>query len=171
MRELYHDLERKRTPITSLVRPITSPRIFPLIMFADSENASHWPPVLLLTDLYSQALLIMGKDKFFGSPSSTSSSRAVHNPLTLNELVSFSKRLFNIAFTVYWRDDTRGVCFVPGEVFTRDGKRKCDEVFVEYPCERVSSGCLFLSNSSTHSGIKFTQTICTCGSLACHIPA
>ena len=52
-----------------------------------------------------------------------------------------------------------------------DGKRESDEVLVGYPCERVSSVRLFLSNSSAHNGVKFTETICTCGSLACHIPA
>ena len=77
-----------------------------LIMFADSTNASHWLPILLLADLYSQALLTIGDDEFlWSSSSSTSSSRAVRNPLTLDKLVSFSKRLLNIAFAMYWRDD------------------------------------------------------------------
>ena len=138
-----------------------------LIMFADSTNASHWTPILLLADLYSQALLTMGDDEFlWSSSSSTSSSRAVRNPLTLDEFVSFSKRLLNIAFTI-WRDDQS----IMHEVFMGDGKREGDEVFVGYPCERVSGVRLFLSNSSTHNGAKFTQTICTCGSLAHHIPA
>lgn len=48
----------------------------------------------------------MGDDEFFGSSSSSSSSsRPVRNPLTLDELVSFSKQLMNIAFAMYWRDD------------------------------------------------------------------
>ena len=113
VRELYRDLVRK-SPLgeeansgnlfgtfNRLFRSLT-----PLIISSDSASASHWPPVLLLADLYSQALLTMGDDEFFGSSSSsTSSSRAVRNPLTLDELVSFSKRLLNIAFTMYWRDD------------------------------------------------------------------
>ena len=75
-------------------------------MSADSTNALHLPPILLLADFYSQALLTMGDGEFFGSSSSsTSSSRAVRNPLMLDELVSFSKRLLNIAFTMCWRDD------------------------------------------------------------------
>ena len=37
--------------------------------------------------------------------SSTSNSRTVRNPLSLDELVSFSKQLLDIAFTMYWRDD------------------------------------------------------------------
>jgi hypothetical protein len=52
-----------------------------------------------------------------------------------------------------------------------DGEREGDEVFVGYPCERVSNVRLCLSSSSAHGGVKFTQTICTCGSLACYIPA
>ena len=62
-----------------------------------SANVSHRPPVLLLADLYPQALTI-GNCEFFGSSSSSSSSRSVRNPLTLDELVSFSKQLMNIAF-------------------------------------------------------------------------
>ena len=48
----------------------------------------------------------MGDDEFFSSSSSaTSGSRAVRNLLSLDELVSFSKQLLNIAFTMYWHDD------------------------------------------------------------------
>lgn len=74
----------------------------------DVANASYYPPVLFLTDLYSQALLTMGDDEFFGSArggASAAGSRAARNPLTLDELVEFSKQLLNIAFTLYWRDD------------------------------------------------------------------
>ncbi|KAG0694768.1 HECT-domain-containing protein [Suillus ampliporus] len=62
----------------------------------DPSLASAWPPLLLLTELYTQSLLTMGDDEFF-SNSRTS--------LTLDELVTFSRALFNIAFTLYWRDD------------------------------------------------------------------
>lgn len=51
----------------------------------------------------------MGDDEFFGTSGPASSSgatlRPVRNPLTLDELVSFSKQLLNVAFTLYWRDD------------------------------------------------------------------
>ena len=73
-------------------------------MSADSANASHWLPILLLVDLYSQALLTIGDNEFFGSFSSTSSSCAMCNPSCL-KLVLFSKQLLNIAFTMYWHDD------------------------------------------------------------------
>ncbi|OAX36693.1 HECT-domain-containing protein [Rhizopogon vinicolor AM-OR11-026] len=62
----------------------------------DPSLASAWPPLLLLTDMYTQSLLTMGDDEFF-SNSRTS--------LTLDELVVFSRTLFNIAFTLYWRYD------------------------------------------------------------------
>lgn len=62
----------------------------------DPSLASAWPPLLLLTELYTQSLLTMGDDEFF-SNSRTS--------LTLDELVALSRALFNIAFALYWRDD------------------------------------------------------------------
>ncbi|KAI9456329.1 HECT-domain-containing protein [Boletus coccyginus] len=61
----------------------------------DPSLAPYWPPLLLLTDLYTQSLLTMGDDEFFGS----------RTTLTLNELIPFSRTLFNIAFTLYWRED------------------------------------------------------------------
>lgn len=74
----------------------------------DPTNAPYYPPLLFLADLYSQALLTMGDDEFFGSTRgglSGAGARAARNPLTLDELVSLSKQLLNIAFTLYWRDD------------------------------------------------------------------
>jgi ubiquitin-protein ligase E3 C len=38
----------------------------------------------------------MGDDEFFSGSRTT---------LTLNELIPFSRTLFNIAFTLYWRED------------------------------------------------------------------
>ncbi|KAI1794750.1 HECT-domain-containing protein [Ganoderma leucocontextum] len=69
------------------------------------ENASHWPPLLLLADLYTQALLTMGDDEFFSTGLNPDVPR---NPLTLDELTGFSRKLLNIAFTLYWRDDPHG---------------------------------------------------------------
>ncbi|KAJ3505226.1 hypothetical protein NLJ89_g7531 [Agrocybe chaxingu] len=77
----------------------------------DPVNAVHYPSLLLLADLYSQALQTMGDDEFFGTSSSSLTStsgslNAARNPLTLDELVSLSKQLLNIAFVLYWRDDS-----------------------------------------------------------------
>ncbi|KAF6750084.1 ubiquitin protein ligase [Ephemerocybe angulata] len=77
----------------------------------DPRNASAWPPLLLLAELYSQALQMMGDDEFFSSvsgpsgfsgASSTGSGLGMKNPLTMEELVLFSRMLLNVAFTLYW---------------------------------------------------------------------
>ncbi|EIM79363.1 HECT-domain-containing protein [Stereum hirsutum FP-91666 SS1] len=77
-------------------------------------HAKDWPPLLFLTDLYYQALLTMGDDEFFSSASAA--ANVPRNPLTLDELVVFSRKLLNIAFTLYWREDQIGVLqgAVPG---------------------------------------------------------
>jgi ubiquitin-protein ligase E3 C len=69
----------------------------------DSKNVAYWPPLLLLIDLYTQALLTMGDDEFFG----TGVANAPRNPLSLGEVISLSRRLLNIAFALYWREDQR----------------------------------------------------------------
>ncbi|KAK0440763.1 HECT-domain-containing protein [Armillaria borealis] len=68
----------------------------------DPAHAGAWPSLLLLVDLYTQALLTMGDDEFFGSS-------GTRNPLTLDDLTSFSRQLLNIAFILYWRDDQTGL--------------------------------------------------------------
>ncbi|KAI0820473.1 HECT-domain-containing protein [Trametes gibbosa] len=70
------------------------------------EYATHWPPLLLLADLYTQALLTMGDDEFFSSGNNPNSPR---NPLLLDELTEFSRKLLNIAFSLYWREDSANV--------------------------------------------------------------
>ncbi|KAH9925375.1 HECT-domain-containing protein [Epithele typhae] len=67
------------------------------------EYASHWPPLLLLADLYTQALLTMTDDEFFGS--TTSNPDVPRNPLSLDELAALARTLLNIAFALYWRED------------------------------------------------------------------
>ncbi|KAI0755393.1 HECT-domain-containing protein [Daedaleopsis nitida] len=66
------------------------------------EYADSWPPMLLLADLYTHALLTMGDDEFFSTGTSPDVPR---NPLTLDELTVYSRKLLNIAFTLYWRED------------------------------------------------------------------
>ena len=68
----------------------------------EPEYARHWPPLLLLADLYTQALLTMGDDEFFSTGMTPAVAR---NPLSLDELTAFSRQLLNIAFTLYWRED------------------------------------------------------------------
>ena len=71
-------------------------------LLAEPEYAEHWPPLLLLADLYTQALLTMGDDEFFANGATPNVPR---NPLTLDEITAFSRRLLNIAFALYWRED------------------------------------------------------------------
>ncbi|TDL28807.1 HECT-domain-containing protein [Rickenella mellea] len=72
----------------------------------DPRHSLGWPPLLLLTEVYTQSLLTMGDDEFFSGSSSVSSHR---NPLTLDELTSFSRQLLNIAFALYWQEDQANV--------------------------------------------------------------
>ncbi|KDR68246.1 hypothetical protein GALMADRAFT_146484 [Galerina marginata CBS 339.88] len=64
-----------------------------------SALALHWRPLILLADLYSQALQTMDDHEFLGSASGSQ----VCNPLTLAEVASFSVQLLNIIFSLYWR--------------------------------------------------------------------
>ena len=61
----------------------------------------------------------MGDDEFFGTSTSASGSgtqRAVCNLLSIDELVSFSKQLLNVAFTLYWRDNSGSAGGQPQQV-------------------------------------------------------
>ena len=168
MRELYRDLVRQSPSgeeansgnlfgtLNRLFQDLTQ-----LILSADSASALHWLPVLLLADLYSQALLTMWDNEFFDS--STSSSRAGHRRHLTSWCGSASGcSILHLLCTgaMPSRLCTR-VCFAPGEVFTGDGKREGGKVFVGYPRKSVSSIRLFSSNSCAHGGVKFTQTIFT----------
>ncbi|KAI6123405.1 HECT-domain-containing protein [Pisolithus croceorrhizus] len=86
VREIYRDQ----------VRPTPLGRDDNIVTIMDPSLQDWWPPLLLLTELYTHTLRTMGDDEFF------SNSRTL---LTLNELVPFSRTLFNIAFTLYWRDE------------------------------------------------------------------
>ncbi|CAL1705751.1 unnamed protein product [Somion occarium] len=94
----------------------------------DPSHASSWPPLLFLVELYTQALLTMGDDEFFSKGTTNGAPR---NPLTLDELTSFSKQLLNIAFTLYWHHDQAsmqgGVSGMPNLKWegVRDKMTKC----------------------------------------------
>lgn len=66
----------------------------------------------------------MGDDEFFSS--SNPNSTALRNPLTLDELTSFSRKLLNIAFTLYWREDQTNIQEgrVPGVNLKWEGVRE-----------------------------------------------
>lgn len=69
-----------------------------------------WPPLLLLTELYTQALLTMGDDEFFSTlnptkgASRTTTTTAARNPFTVGEVIMLSRQLLNIVFPLYWNE-------------------------------------------------------------------
>jgi ubiquitin-protein ligase E3 C len=71
----------------------------------DAAFSSAWPPLLLLSDLYTRSLLAMDDDELFSIESdATTASR---NQLTRVELVDFSKKLLNIAYALWSKEDQR----------------------------------------------------------------
>ncbi|KAJ3848436.1 HECT-domain-containing protein [Lentinula lateritia] len=73
---------------------------------ASAPNADEdpWAPLLLLADLYSHGLITMGDDEFFSSDSTvigTRPSAAHRNPLTLDEISTFTRQLLNIAWSLW----------------------------------------------------------------------
>ncbi|KAH8114432.1 HECT-domain-containing protein [Phellopilus nigrolimitatus] len=94
-------------------------------VLADPAHASAWLPLIFLTDLYTQALLTMGDDEFFASrsPAAPSTSAVHRNPLTVDELVSFSRQLLNIAFTLYWSESVTSGGKAPEILISWEGVR------------------------------------------------
>ncbi|KAJ3886169.1 HECT-domain-containing protein [Lentinula edodes] len=73
---------------------------------ASAPNADEdpWAPLLLLADLYSHGLITMGDDEFFSSDPTvigTRPSAAHRNPLTLDEISTFTRQLMNIAWSLW----------------------------------------------------------------------
>jgi ubiquitin-protein ligase E3 C len=50
----------------------------------------------------------MGDDEFFSDLESPARANAPRNPLTLDEIISLSRKLLNIAFTLFWREGQIG---------------------------------------------------------------
>jgi len=69
-----------------------------------------------MIDLYTHSLLTMGDDEFFSGLDAPARANAPRNPLTLDEITSLSRKLLNIAFTLFWREGhigTQSGC-IPG---------------------------------------------------------
>ncbi len=63
-----------------------------------------------MTELYTYSLLTMGDEEFFSSaPGATQTGAGAGNPLTLDEIASFSRQLLNVAFSLYWHEDQANV--------------------------------------------------------------
>ena len=77
-------------------------------LFTDTANADTWLPLIFLTDLYTHSLLTMGDDEFFSGLDAPVRANAPRNSLTLDEITSLSRKLLNIAFTLFWREGQIG---------------------------------------------------------------
>ena len=90
----------------------------------DPSQAASWLALLFLTDLYTHTLLTMSDDEFFAKSHATTSSSTMisepRNPLTVDEVISFSRQLMVIAFTLYWNESQPGVLKgqAPGTIFS-----------------------------------------------------
>lgn len=62
----------------------------------DARSAGDWPALILLGELYARCLLTLGDDEFHSG----------RNPLSLDEVVGLSGQLRNLAFTLYWMEDS-----------------------------------------------------------------
>ncbi|KAI0295669.1 hypothetical protein B0F90DRAFT_1811438 [Multifurca ochricompacta] len=99
--------------ISSLSIPFRTPRS---LTFRCRE-CGQLAPLLFLTDLYTHSLLTMGDDDPPERPT---------QPSYLDEIISLSRKLLNIAFTLFWREDQFGVQdgYVPGLNITWDSVRR-----------------------------------------------
>lgn len=73
----------------------------------EDRYRDEWPVLVLAVEMYARSLLTMGDDEFYASAasSSSSSSNAGRNPLTLDEIVTFSAMIRNATFALYWQDE------------------------------------------------------------------
>lgn len=84
----------------------------------DARFVNDWPPLILLVELYTQALLTMSDDEFFAS--SPAGGTVSRNPLIIGEVTALSRQLLNIVFPLYWTEDTNEIKdgTVPGMTLT-----------------------------------------------------
>ncbi|KIM29078.1 hypothetical protein M408DRAFT_329093 [Serendipita vermifera MAFF 305830] len=83
-----------------------------------NDFRNDWPPFLLLTELYTQALLTMGDDEFFSTQVPTRSKQAAtsvgaRNPFSVGEVIELSRRLLNIVFPLYWNEAPKSAGEMP----------------------------------------------------------
>ncbi|PWN54082.1 HECT-domain-containing protein [Violaceomyces palustris] len=80
-----------------------------LVTLSDEAYGDEWPALVLLCELYSRCLLTIGDDEFYptSTPLGASASNAPsRNPLSLDEVISLSTLLRNLAFAMYWHEGT-----------------------------------------------------------------
>jgi ubiquitin-protein ligase E3 C len=101
-RELYR-LYVRRSPVGKDMPPGSGQDQKNVIL--DPKNSDIWVPLLMLCEVYSQALITMGDDEFFGTAGTTSGKGSGRNPLTVDELIELTRQLLNIAFVLFMRGD------------------------------------------------------------------
>ncbi|MCO5565556.1 hypothetical protein L7F22_019230 [Adiantum nelumboides] len=85
-----------------------------IAILSDETLKSAWPCLIVLCHLYSRSLLTIGDDEFYpeegrhGSSIANSNASGMRNPLTLDEIVTLSGLLRNLAFAMYWFEGTGG---------------------------------------------------------------
>lgn len=69
------------------------------------ELATDWAVFVVFCELYGRCLMTLGDDEFYPPKAAPGGDTpAGRNPLTLDELVTFSGLLRNLAFTMYWHE-------------------------------------------------------------------
>lgn len=114
LRELWRGYFRGSQLMRFLSSDLLQGRKALVDVLTDEKMRSTWPCMLLLCQLYSRSLLTIGDDEFyptettFGATPNASTS-ASRNPLSLDEIISFSGILRNLAFSLYWYEGTGGM--------------------------------------------------------------
>ncbi|KZT44623.1 ubiquitin protein ligase [Sistotremastrum suecicum HHB10207 ss-3] len=75
--------------------------------WSDPQLTPSWVTLLILTELFNHILLTMGDDEFFAS--AAPNATGARNPLTLDEVVAFSRQLLNVVFALFTELDQRGL--------------------------------------------------------------
>ncbi|PWN40258.1 HECT-domain-containing protein [Ceraceosorus guamensis] len=86
----------------------------------DGKYETDWYPFILLVEIYSRTLLTLGDDEFYpvgqhGRMSSATSAgpsagvpTSSRNPLSLDDVISFSALVRNLTFALYWLEGAPG---------------------------------------------------------------
>lgn len=106
VRELWRGYVRGGRLARQLRAPTPSTRLTETrAALTDASLADEWPMLWLLCQLYTRALLTMGDDEFYPADRLQTAGK---NPLTLDELVTLSAMLRNVAFVLYWHAELVG---------------------------------------------------------------
>lgn len=116
VRELWRGYVRGSKLARQLGASDASARLFDTRKaLVDESLRDEWPVLVVLCQLYGRCLLTMGDDEFYPPDRLASGGK---NPLSLDELVTLSGMLRNLAFVLYWHEelvgDGSGSAVVPG---------------------------------------------------------